>query len=190
MLINDNSIVNAPLGSIRSSAKIGYVKSMVINPNNLHVDAFKCTLMNNNEQLLSPMDVRDMSPMGIIINDHDHLLDYEDAVRLKPILDINFNLLTKVAYVGKRRVGKVDGFAVNSSNFYIQKIYVKPGLIARVGADRLTFDRSTIEELTNTKIVFKNSNEVRHRDFIEEKVLNKIQAAQPSASASFTSENE
>lgn len=190
MLINDSALLNAPLGSIRSSARIGYVKSMVINPNNLHLDAFRCILQNKKEQLLSPMDIRDVSPMGIIINDHDNLLDFEDAVRLKPILDINFELINKVAYVGKRRVGRVDGFAVNSSSFFIQKIYVKPGIIARVSSDRLTFDRTAVEEITNTKIVFKNSNEAKHRAFIEEKVLNKIQAAQPSASASFTSENE
>lgn len=190
MLINDSSLLNAPLGSVRSSGKIGFISSMVINPHNLHVDAFKCTLMNGKEQLLSPIDIRDISPMGIIINDHDNLLDYEDAVRLKTVLDINFRFTNITAFIGKRRIGKVEGFAVNTENLFIQKIYVKPGLIARVSSDRLTFDRSSIIELTNTKIIFKNNNEVRHKSLVENKVLNSLPSTQPSASASFISENE
>lgn len=190
MLINDSSLINAPLGSIRSSARIGYINSLVINPHNLHVDALKCILMNKKEQLLSPMDIRDITPRGVIINDHDNLLDYEDAVRLKPIIDINFQLIGMAAYVGRRKIGKVEGFAVNTDNLFIQKIYVKPGLIGRVSADSFTFDRSSIVELTNSKIIFKKNNEIKNRSLVDNKVLSKLPATQPSASASFISENE
>ena len=190
MLINYQKIINMPLASIRSSAKIGYIDELLINPNNLHIDAIWCKLANGKTQLLSPMDIRDISLRGIVINDHDNLIEEDEAIRLKPIIEINYSLLEKAAYVGKRKVGKVEDFAINTENLYIQKIYVRPGLINRVTSERLTFDRSSIEEITNQKIIFKNQNTVKVTSLKESQILSKIGLSQPSTNASLTSENE
>lgn len=190
MLINSKNMINLPLASIRSSAKIGYADGLIINPNNLHIDAIWCSLSNGKRLLLSPMDIRDLSLRGIIINDHENLLEESDAIRLKPILEYRFNLIDKVAYVGKRKIGKVEDFAVNTESLYIQKIYVKPNLINRVASERMTFDRSSVEEVTNQKIIFKNQNTVEVMNLKESHVLPNISLGQPSVNASLTSENE
>jgi len=190
MLFNDKILNNLPLGSVRSSGRIGTVTGVVINPNNLHVDAFKCRVLRGQEQLLSPLDVRNLSPRGIVINDHDNLLDEEDAIRLKNVLKINFQLIGKTAFVGKRKVGQVDGYAVDSESMFIQKIYVTPGFIARFKSDRLTYDRSLVKEIDDKKIVFENTNLVREK--VRERVgrIERLTIPQPSANASLTSENE
>lgn len=190
MLFNDKLLHNLPLGSVRSSGRIGTITGVVINPNNLHIDAFKCRVLRGQEQLLSPLDVRNISPKGVVIDDHDNLLDEGDAVRLKSVLKINFQLVGKLAYVGKRKVGQVDGYALDSESMFIQKIYVTPNLFARLKSDRLTYDRSLVKEVDDKKIVFESTNLVREK--VREKVSNieKFTIPQPSASASLTSENE
>lgn len=190
MLINFSALKNIPIGSVRSSGRIGVVTDLVINPNNLHVDAFKCRVIRGKEQLLSPLDIRDFSPMGIVINDHENLLDIEDAVRLQPILKINFDLINKAAFEGKKRIGKVESFAINSDNLFIQKIYIRPGLIARVSNDQLTYDRSTIKEVTDTKIIFHSSNTVKEKVVNSVENIRKMTIPQPSVNASLTSEKE
>lgn len=190
MLLNNSAFVNMPIGSVRSSGRIGMVTGLVINPHNLHIDALKCRVARGEEQLLAPLDIRDLSPAGVVINDHDNLLDIEDAIRLEPILKINFELTGKIAYEGKRKIGKVEGYAINSENMFIQKIYIRPGLIARVNNDRLTYDRSMIKEVTDTKIIFNTSNKVRERVASSVENLRKMTFPQPSTNASLTSENE
>ena len=190
MLFNDSVLAGLPVGSIRSSGRIGTVTGVVINPNDLHIDALKCRVAGGKEQLLMPMDIRDLSPRGVVINDHENLIDFEDAIRLRPIIKINYELKEKVAYLGKRRVGKVDGYAVDAESLYINKIYIRPGIIARVNSDRLTFDRSAIKEVTDTKVIFESNNRILGK--VKEVVpkLGSVAGVQPSAIASFTSENE
>lgn len=190
MLINYSVIKNMPIGSVRSSGRIGVVTDLVINPNNLHIDAFKCRIARGKEQLLSPIDIRDLSPMGIVINDHENLLDIEDSVRLEPILKINFDLINKTALEGKKRIGKVEGFAINSDNLFIQKIYIRPGLIARVNNDQLTYDRSMVKEVTDSKVIFNSSNTVKDRVANSVENIRKMTIPQPSVNASLTSEKE
>lgn len=190
MLMNNATFINMPIGSVRSSGRIGLVTGLVINPHNLHIDALKCRVARSKEQLLSPMDIRDISSMGVVINDHDNLLDIEDAVRLEPILKLSFELINKMAYEGRKKIGKVEGFAVNSENMFIQKIYVRPGLIARVSTERLTYDRSAIKEVTDTKVVFESSNKIKGRVASSVENIKNITIPQPSANASLTSENK
>lgn len=190
MLLNNSAFTSMPIGSVRSSGRIGIVTGLIVNPHNLHVDALKCRVARGEEQLLSPIDIKNLSPTGIVINDHDNLLDIEDAVRLEPILKINYDLLNKIAYEGKRKIGKVEGFAINSDSLFIQKIYIRPGLLARVNTDQLTYDRSAIVEVTDTKIVFNSSSKVRDRVVNSVENIRKMTIPQPSANASFTSENE
>lgn len=190
MLLNYAKVISLPLASIRSSAKIGYADGLVINPNNLHVDAIWCSLSNGKRLLLSPMDIRGLSLRGVIINDHENLLEETDAIRLKPILQYKFNLVDKIAYLGKRKIGRVEDFAINIENLYIQKIYIKPNILNRFAAERMTFDRSSVEEVTNQKIIFKNHNTVKVMNLKENPVLPHINLSQPSVNASLTSENE
>ena len=162
MLIQENVIKNMVLGSIRSSARIGKVSGLLINPHNLHIDALFCQVINSKGTLLLvPEDIRDISPVGVVINDHEHLLDASDAIRLKPILDLNFEIIGLKAYVGKRHVGSVESFAVESDGLYVQKIYVRPTLVKRINSSRLTFDRSMVVEVSNRAVVFKDSSKQR-----------------------------
>lgn len=189
MLIQGSCFKNMAVGSIRSSGRIGRVLELIINPHNLHVDGITCRIIGErSNQLISPSDIRDISPKAVVIDDHDQLMDPSDAVRLRPIIELGFSLEKLKAYVGSRRVGTVQDFAVDQQSLFIQKIYVQPTLLGRWSTDRLVFSRSQVQEVTKSKIVFIDSSKVKAKD--RRSVRANIPMPQPSLSTSLTNKYE
>lgn len=189
MLIQGSSFKSMTVGSIRSSGRIGRVLEPVINPHNLHVDGIICRIIGErSNQLISPSDIRDIAPKAVVIDDHDRLMDPSDAVRLKPIIALGFKLENLKAFVGSKRVGMIEDFAVDQESLFIQKIYVKPTLFNRWSTDRLVFSRSQVQEVTKSKIVFIDSSKTKVKDEIKAPV--RMPLAQPSLSTSLTNEYE
>jgi hypothetical protein len=187
MLIQGSYFKTMSVGSIRSAGRIGRVNGLVINPHNLHVDALVCRIVGErNDQLIMPADIRDITTQAVVIDDHDRLISPQDAVRLRPILDLRFSPERLAAYVGKKRVGTVVGFAVDGKSLFIQKIYVQPNFINRLSTDRLIFSRSQVEEVTKSKIIFFDSSKEKERSVAARPA--KIPIPQPSLSTSLTKE--
>jgi hypothetical protein len=70
-------------------------------------------------------DIRDIMPNGYVVNDHDVLVEPTELVRLKSVIDLNFDIMGKhVVTISKQRVGKVSDYATETETMYIQKIYV------------------------------------------------------------------
>jgi sporulation protein YlmC with PRC-barrel domain len=94
-----------------------------------------------------------MVPQGIIVDDHDRLSDPEELIRLKDILELEFELLGKsVVTVSKTRLGKVNDFAADSTSLYVQKLYVGQSLLKSFNGGQLSIDRTSIVEITNRHI--------------------------------------
>ncbi len=89
---------------------------------------------------------------GIIVDDHSSLSEPDELIRLKDILELEFELLGKpVVTASKTRLGKVNDFAADSSSLYIQKLYVGQSLIKSFSGGQLSIDRSSIIEITTAK---------------------------------------
>lgn len=154
MLFFGSKLHDLALFSVRSSGRIGTASQPIINPHNLHIDGFYAQAMNGqNSGVITDMDIRDFSVKGLIIDDHQDISDPEDLVRLKPVIDLDFSLLGKQVYEKKRKIGKVVDYAVDTDSMFIQKFYVQPTLLKSMGTSQLIFDRQSIVEVTDTKIV-------------------------------------
>lgn len=185
MLIHGKTITGGAVGSVRSSGRIGQILLPIINPHNLHVDGFTCRIARENEaKLVTPADIRDFSVYGIVIDDHDRLIAPTDAVRLQPVLRLEFNPIGLRAYVGQKKVGVVQDYAIDSKSLFVEKFYVQPGLLDRWNVSQLVFGRAQVEEITRTKITFIDSSKVKSKTV--EKIAKS--RAQPSLSTSFTKE--
>lgn len=187
MLLQQKVLKSLSIGSIRSGGRIGRVTGIVINPHNLHIDAFSCNIIRQSkEQLVMPQDIRDLTVHGIVIDDHERLIDPESAIRLRPIMRLNFKMDGLKAYVGRRRIGVVEDFAIDTEGLFIQKIYVKPTLTKRWSVSQLSFDRRQVHEVTRSKIVFIDSSKVSVSSPARVRAEDPI--PQPSLSTSFTDE--
>ncbi len=161
MLLLSTKLHNIPLISVRSGVRIGTVLSPIVNPHNLHIDAFWCETVNSKtNKVLLDMDIRDFSIKGILIDDHLGLSDPDELVRLSAILELEYTLEGKAVLASKRKIGKVVDYAIDHQSLYIQKLYVQPPVWKpSIGGTRLTFDRTSVVEVTDTHIVVSGPEE-------------------------------
>lgn len=155
MLALSNQFLNRPVMSLRTGGRIGTAVQPIINPNNLKIEGFYVDdRVSKSRLILLTQDIRDTIPQGFAIDDRDILSEPEDLVRLKEVLDINFQLMGKpVVTVGKQKVGKVSDWAAESVTFYIQKIYVGRSMLRSLNAGQLSVDRTQVVEVTDRKII-------------------------------------
>ncbi len=141
--------------SLRTGGQVALATPPIINPNNLKVDGWYCQdRFSKDTLILLSQDVRDFIKQGLVINDHDNLSTVDELIRLKDILNLNFELLGKpVVTLSKQKIGKVSYFAVEIDSLNIQKIYLTRPILKNLSGGSLGVDRSQIIEITNRKIV-------------------------------------
>ncbi len=189
MLLLSTSLNNIPLISVRSGARIGTVLAPIINPNNLHIDGFWCETVNSKtNKVLLDTDIRDFSTKAVLIDDHLGLSDPEDLVRLSPIIEIDYTLEGKPIVASKHKIGRVTDFAVDSASMFIQKLYAQPPIWkSSLSGRRLTFDRASVIEVTDTHIEVAGPEEKSTNGLL---IRNDATLTNYSASTSLTSEKE
>jgi uncharacterized protein YrrD len=161
MLQLSGMITNRPVLSLRTSTQVATAVAPIINPNNLKIEGFYCQDSLSRKQLiLVSQDVRDIMSQGIVINDHDVLVEPEELVRLKDIMEINFQLLNKqVVTAGKTKLGKVSDYAIEVESMYIQKLYVSQSLFKSFAGGNLGIDRSQIVEINEKRVVVNDATQ-------------------------------
>src|SRR3954467_10743056 len=125
MLQLSASLLNKSVLSLRTGSVIASVAGPIINPDNLKIEGFYCQDRYDKKTLvLLYQDIREIVPKGYIVNDHDVLVEPEELVRLKKIMELDFELIGKqVVTVDRQKVGKVSDYAAETSTMFIQKIY-------------------------------------------------------------------
>ncbi len=159
MLQLSNVLLDQPVFSLRTGTPVATIVYPIINPNNLHIEGFYCQDSHDKKLLvLLPQDIRDVIPQGLVINDHDALADPEDLVRLKKVMDLQFELIGKpVVDTNGERIGKVEDYATDLASLYIQRIYVAQSLFKSFTGGNVGIDRSQIVEITQKKIVINST---------------------------------
>ena len=155
MLQLSGQILTKPVLSLRTGGAVAWITAAIFNPAKLSIEGFYVLdTMDKRELVLVCQDIRDVSKQGIIINDHDVLAQPEDLVRLRTVLETNFELLDKrVETTGKQYVGKVNDYAVETSSMIVQKIYASQSFWKNLTGGSLSIDRSQIIEVTSKRIV-------------------------------------
>lgn len=141
--------------SLRTGDEVATALAPIINPNNLKIEGWYCIdRFNKGQLILLEQDVRDILKQGLVVNDHDVLVEPGDLVRLKSIIDLGFELIDKpVLTDGKKRLGKVNDYAIEVETMYIQKLYISQSIIKNISGGNLSVDRNQIIEITPRKIV-------------------------------------
>ena len=155
MLQLSSMLINRPVLSLRTGTDVATALEPIINPGNLKIEGFYCQDSRSRQRLiLVSQDVREIMPRGIIINDHDQLVQPEELVRLRPVLSVAFSLLGKpVVTASGHKVGKVGDYSVDIDSMFIQKLYVTQSIFKSINGGSLGIDRTQIVEITDKKIV-------------------------------------
>lgn len=164
MLQLSANILDKDVLSLRTGSPVAKVTAAIFNPNNLKIEGFYCVdSFDKSELILLWQDIRETLKQGYVVDDHSVLVEPADLIRLKDILDINFELLDKqVITVTKQKVGKVSDYAVETSTMFVQKLYISQSIIKSFTGGSLSIDRNQVNEITPTKIII-NDLQVKTR---------------------------
>jgi uncharacterized protein YrrD len=155
MLQLSGALHDIPVMSLRTGSSVATARLPIINPKNLRVEGFYCDdSFNKSELILLYQDIRDVLPEGLVIDDHEKLVEPADLVRLRGVLERRFELLGKpIETVSKDKVGKVGDYAIETTTMYVQKIYAHQSLLRSLTNGSLSIDRSQIVDVTDERIV-------------------------------------
>jgi uncharacterized protein YrrD len=159
MLRLSTSFVGLPVLSLRSGGPLATVVAAIIDPNYLKIVGFYCRESSRDKTLsvLLVQDIREWVPQGFAVNDHDALSVPDDLVRLKTILNINYEVVGKAVYTqSKSRMGKVSDYAFDDSSFRIQKLYVQQSVVKNISGTGFAVDRGQIVETNNRRIIIRD----------------------------------
>lgn len=159
MLVLGQRILSLPIVSIQTGGQLGSVSSAIIDPRQLKIVAFYCEghMIDVKPAILHSEDIREVSTLGLIVDSADNIMAADDLVRLKEIIGYKFKLEDKlVVEESGRKVGKVSGYSLETSTFYIIKLHVKPGIWSALSTTERIIDRSQIVEISPQKIVVKS----------------------------------
>lgn len=155
MLQVSSAFIDRPVLSLRSGAQVATTMSALINPTNLKIEGFYCQVRGEKEQLiLLTQDIRDTITQGFVINDQDNLAPIEELVRLKDIIDMQFDIIGKqVITLSGDKVGKITDYAVDAQTMFIHKLYASQSILKHLAGGMLSIDRTQVNEITEKSVV-------------------------------------
>ena len=155
MLQLSAALLNKNVMSLRTGQAIATVTAAIFNPNNPKIEGFYCQdRFDKRELILLYQDIREVLKQGYVVNDHAVLAEPDDLIRLKDVLELNYELIGKpVQTITKHKVGKVSDYATETETMYVQKIYVAQSIFKSLTGGSLSVDRTQINEITPKRII-------------------------------------
>lgn len=158
MLLPIQRLLDAPVMSLQTGAELARTMCPIIDPRRMTIVAFyvEGSLLESNPSVLHVIDIRELSDIGMIVDDSDKLMSTEGLVRLQEIVDYDFELLgVHVVDEEDNKYGKVSDYAIDPDSYTIQQIYTEQSLIKSLSNVSNVIHRSQIISVTNEKIIVK-----------------------------------
>lgn len=159
MLIAESRLINAPVMGLQTGSELARTKQAVIDPHTLKILAYELTgpRLTAMPALLRIEDVREFSDIGLIVDSSDEFVVPEDIIKLEETYRLHFNPIgMKVIDEKKHKLGKVDGYTIETTGFVIQQLSVRRPLLKSLSDTHLLVHRTQITEITDTNIIVRS----------------------------------
>lgn len=161
MLLFGERLLKNPVMSLRVGAKIAETVYPVIDPRTLSILAYEVEgpMLDERPSYIRIADVRELSDLGMIIDDASELVGADDIIKLKELLALNFSLIgMKVVTTRGKKLGKVEDYTVDTDSFVIQQLSVRASLIGSLSSTGHMIHRSQITEVSDSIITVENAD--------------------------------
>src|SRR5690554_6753484 len=138
--------------SIHTGTQVAQFDQPIIDPTTMRVVAYKLKSSHlfKDPSFLRIVDIREMSSLGMIIDNVDELISYGDVIKIDELYDLDFKILGKpVVDEQNKKLGKAEDYSIDTDTFMIQKIHVKQGILKSFGGTIALVDRSQIVEVND-----------------------------------------
>ncbi len=163
MLLFGSSLENLPVMSLQTGTAVGEVASVIIDPHHLLIRAYQLSGTNldyPDDSYLMINDIREFSNAGFIIDDSDELVQKDDIIQLKKLLQLDFKLagLKAISQSGQK-LGTVIDFTFETDTFLVVDLVIKRPFFKSIKDTELLVNRAKIVEIDNKQVVFEDETE-------------------------------
>jgi hypothetical protein len=157
MLQLSNTFADKNVMSLRTGTPVARITRPLINPNNLKIEGFYCEdIYSKQELVMLYQDIRELLPQGFVIDDHDVLVPPGELVRLKELIQLNYQLINQPVIAGKEKLGKVADYSTEIETMFVQKLYVTRSVFKSLTTGQLSVDRNQIIEISERRILIQD----------------------------------
>lgn len=156
MLLAGSRLIHTPVMGLQTGSELAQTRQPVIDPRTLEVVAYEIDgpLLDQKPSLLRIADVREFSDIGMIVDSSDEFVSPDDIIKLGEIYHLHFDLMNMpVIDEKKHKLGKVNGYTLDTNGFLIQQLSVKRPLLKSLNDTELLIHRTQITEINNDAIV-------------------------------------
>jgi sporulation protein YlmC with PRC-barrel domain len=174
MLLAGSRLIDTPVLGLQTGSELARTSQPVIDPAKLEIVAYEVVgpLLDHHPSLLRIMDVREFSDIGLIVDSSDEFVSPDDIIKLGEIYALHFNIMGMHVIDEKRRkLGKVNGYTLDTTGFLIQQLSVKRPLLKSLNDTELLIHRTQITEINDNAIV------VHSQAKIPEPVMHSVRGA-------------
>ena len=95
MLLLGSKLLNLPILSLQTGTKLASTKKAIIDPADLTVVAYEVSSprLLEKSSYLRVADIREISPIGIIIDSYEELVEADDVIKIEKLIKLDFNLM-------------------------------------------------------------------------------------------------
>lgn len=164
MLIAGSRLIDAPVMGLQTGGELARTSKAIIDPRRLEIIAYELAgpLLDIHPSLLRIVDVREFSEIGLIVDSSDEFVAPHDIIKLNETYELNFNLIgMSVVDKKRRKLGKVDGYTIETGGFLIQQLSVKRPLLKSFNDTQLLIHRTQISEINDSSIVIDSEVKVQ-----------------------------
>ena len=160
MLIPGYRLIGIPIMGLQTGTRLAVAKAPIIDPSNLKIIAYEVDgpLLVERPSFIRIADVRELSDVGMIIDSNDEFVTSSDVITLQKIYELDFKLIgLNVIDETKHKLGKVDGYSLDTDSFIIQQLNVKRGIIKSLADTEILVHRSQIVEINDHTITVRTT---------------------------------
>lgn len=155
MLIPVHRLIDTPIMSLQTGTELARVREPIIDPRQMTIVAYYVDgkMIDEHPSILHVSDIRELSDIGMIVDDSDKLMSPDGLVRLQQIIDFHFKLIGLLV-VDERghKLGKVKDYVIEPMTYTIQQLYTEQSLLRSLSTMSNVIHRSQIVSVTNDRI--------------------------------------
>lgn len=148
---------------LQTGSELARTSRPVIDPHTLEIIAYELTgpLLNSHPSLLRVIDVREFSDIGLIVDSSDEFVAVDDIIKLKEVYNLRFSPVGMPVIDERRhKLGKVDGYTIDTSGFLIQQLSVRRPFFKSFNDTQLLIHRTQITEINDKEIIVHSRAEI------------------------------
>lgn len=153
--------------SLQTGQPLCQLKEPIINPYNLRIVAFYVDgpRLDFSPAVVFADDIREFGKIGAIVDSVDNVMSPDGMVRLDEIIQYEF-ILDGIMIVDEdgHRLGKVSDYIIDTLNFEIQQLYVKPRLWQSLSTTDKIINRRQIIKIEPERITVRSPKVKAHNE--------------------------